>query len=74
VRAPILAWSLADDPIAPDYRVRALHAMFTRTTVEHRHVAPADLGAKSIGHVGFFVAAHKRSLWRDSLDWMRCKR
>ena len=72
-RAPVLAWSIEDDPIAPEHRVRALHALFARTTVEHRHVVPAAVGAKAIGHVGWFVAAFKRTLWRDSLEWMRTK-
>jgi predicted alpha/beta hydrolase len=71
MRAPILAFSVDDDPIAPKRRVQALHAMFTRTTVEQRNVVPRDLGAKAIGHLGFFLAAFKKSLWRDSLDWLR---
>jgi predicted alpha/beta hydrolase len=72
-RAPVLAWSVDDDPIAPEHRVRALHALFARTTVEHRHVVPRAVGVKAIGHVGWFVAAFKRTLWRDSLEWMRTK-
>src|SRR5262249_32236602 len=72
-RAPILAYSGDDDPIAPRALVQKLHAMFTRTTVERRHVVPREVGANAIGHVGFFAAALKKTLWRDSLDWLRSR-
>ncbi|HRC58875.1 MAG TPA: alpha/beta fold hydrolase [Kofleriaceae bacterium] len=69
--APLLAYSFEDDGRAPERCVRALHRYFTGTTVEHRHVTPAEIGSKSIGHVGFFRAQHKATLWKDSLQWLR---
>lgn len=70
-RGPLLAYSFADDVRAPERCVRALHAYFSNATVEHRHVAPTEVGAKQPGHVGFFRAQHKNTLWRASLDWLR---
>jgi predicted alpha/beta hydrolase len=70
-RGPVLAFSFDDDERAPEACVRALHAYFRQAPVEYRHVRPADLGAKGIGHVGFFRSQFKQSLWKDSLDWLR---
>lgn len=33
--------------------------------------APADVGAKSIGHFGFFSERHRGTLWQEALDWLR---
>ena len=68
---PLLAYSFDDDVRAPERCVRALHRYFTGATVEHRHVSPPTIGAKNIGHVGFFRAQHKATLWKESLQWLR---
>jgi predicted alpha/beta hydrolase len=67
---PVRAYSFADDDRAPEKCVRALHAYYEKTKVDHRHVDPKDFGGK-IGHVGFFLAKFKESLWRESLEWLR---
>ncbi len=68
---PIVAYSIADDVRAPRERVHALHALFGKANVEHRHVEPNRVEARSIGHVGFFFAKFQRSLWHESLEWLR---
>ncbi|HEU4410296.1 MAG TPA: alpha/beta fold hydrolase [Polyangiaceae bacterium] len=68
---PVLAYSFEDDERAPEACVRALHGYFKKTEVEFRHVRPAALGVKGIGHVGFFRAQFKHTLWKESLDWLR---
>ena len=70
-RGPIRAYSFADDDRAPERCVRALHELFASAAVEYRHVEP--VGGKSIGHVGFFRSTFKRTLWRESLDWLRAQ-
>jgi predicted alpha/beta hydrolase len=65
------AYSFSDDVRAPERCVRALHAYFTKANVEHKNVDPAALGVKSIGHVGFFFAKFKGTLWQESLAWLR---
>jgi predicted alpha/beta hydrolase len=68
---PLLAYSFGDDERAPERCVRELHGYFKRTRVEFRHVTPASLGAKGVGHVGFFRPQFKHSLWKESLDWLQ---
>ncbi|HEU4536854.1 MAG TPA: alpha/beta fold hydrolase, partial [Polyangiaceae bacterium] len=68
---PVRAYSFEDDERAPEACVRALHKYFKRTEVDFRHVRPAELGVKGIGHVGFFRAQFKHTLWKESLDWLR---
>lgn len=67
---PLRAYDFADDDRAPEICVKALHAYFTKTTVDHRHVDPKEVGHR-VGHVGFFLAKFKESLWRESLEWLR---
>jgi predicted alpha/beta hydrolase len=71
LRAPILAFSFADDHRAPATNVRALHSRFKRSRVTLRDVAPETLGVTAIGHIGFFLSAHRKTLWKESLDWLR---
>jgi predicted alpha/beta hydrolase len=70
IRAPIRAYSFADDRFAPKRAVQALHAAFTEASIEHKHVRPVDIGQKAIGHFNFFRDACRATLWRDSVDWL----
>lgn len=67
---PVRAYSFGDDERAPEKCVRAIHAYFEKTKVDHRHIDPKDVGGR-VGHVGFFIAKFKDSLWRESLEWLR---
>lgn len=67
---PVRAYSFEDDDRAPENCVRAIHAYFEKTKVDHRHVDPKEVGGR-VGHVGFFLAKFKDSLWRESLEWLR---
>ena len=71
VAAPILAYSFEDDPMITRGAVDALHAAYRNARVERRHVTPADLGVKRIGHFGFYAPASDSSLWSSSLEWLR---
>jgi len=74
VRAPVLALSFSDDPIATPAAVEALLASYPNARFERRPIRPAALGVRAIGHHGFFDERHRDSLWRDTLDWIdaRC--
>ena len=74
VRSPLLAWGFGDDPIATPAAVQALLASYPNAQIERRWTAPAQIGARHIGHHGFFAESHRDSLWRDALDWIdaRC--
>ncbi len=70
VRAPILSWGFTDDPIATPATVEALLKFYPRAPIERRWSAPRDVGARRIGHQGFFSERHRDSLWRGVLDWL----
>jgi predicted alpha/beta hydrolase len=70
VRAPLLAWGFSDDPIATPAAVEALLVSYPNAHIERRWTVPAEAGARSIGHHGFFSERHRDSLWRGALDWI----
>jgi predicted alpha/beta hydrolase len=37
---------------------------------QHRRINPADLGEKAIGHLGFFRAKMRDTLWQETADWL----
>jgi predicted alpha/beta hydrolase len=66
----VRAYAIADDPFAPYGAVQALSALYPNTRWETRRVAPGDVGAKSLGHFGFFRERFRDSLWREAADWL----
>lgn len=69
-RAPLLAYSFADDDYAPREAVAALLGHYGSEVREHRHLAPAEVGAEHIGHFGFFRPGVVPSLWAEAARWM----
>jgi len=43
---------------------------FTGTLAEHVDIRPAEAGAATIGHSGFFRPEHRDTLWRDAAEWL----
>jgi predicted alpha/beta hydrolase len=70
VRAPMLALSFSDDFYAPPAAVDWLVRQYSSATVTRRHIAPGDIGAKRIDHVGFFRPAAEETLWRYAATWL----
>lgn len=70
INAPLRAYAITDDPFAPLGAVQALGALYPNARWETRRVAPADVGAKSLGHFGFFRERFRDSLWRETADWL----
>ena len=73
VKAPILSYSFADDPFITRAAVESLNGFYRNAELEHRHVAPAEIGAERIGHFGFFAAGSRDTLWAQSLAWLRAQ-
>lgn len=67
---PILAYSIADDPLAPQQAVEVLLSYYSSASIEHRHIHPPDLGVAPLGHFGFFRDKSQTTLWQDSLKWL----
>lgn len=74
VREPVLNWAFADDPIATPAAVEALLKSYPHARVERRCTAPREIGARRIGHQGFFLERHRDSLWAGVLDWLDARR
>jgi len=73
VKAPILSYSFADDPLITRAAVESLNGFYRNAVLEHRHVTPGEIGAERIGHFGFFTAESRDTLWKQSLAWLRAK-
>jgi predicted alpha/beta hydrolase len=70
-RGAMRALCFSDDPWATRPAVELLCSGFTATKPDILTVAPAELGAKRIGHLGFFRAEHRDTLWRGAAEWMQ---
>lgn len=60
-----------DHAFAPIRSVKALHDMYSDARRELKRINPKSVGAKEIGHFGFFRRKFKETLWADSLLWLR---
>jgi len=70
VRIPIRGYSFEDDEIVTQRAIDHLHTFYRSAAVERRHLAPADVGARKLGHFGFFSERSRDTLWKESLDWL----
>ncbi|MDB5598340.1 MAG: alpha/beta hydrolase family protein [Xanthobacteraceae bacterium] len=70
LRAPLRAVCLADDPWGTPASVDLLCSGFTGTRTERIDIHPRDIGARRIGHFGFFRPEHRDTLWRDAAMWL----
>lgn len=68
---PMLAYSFADDLIAPKKAADALLTRYTQTQLEWRHYAPSELGMNRIGHFGFFRSEYQGIFWIQLLTWLK---
>lgn len=64
------ALSFSDDPWATRPAVEMLCSGFSAIQPEVLTVNPADVGAKRIGHFGFFRPDHRDTLWRGAAEWI----
>lgn len=71
VRIPIRSYSFEDDHIVTRRAIDHLSSFYRAAAVERRHVEPREIGARRIGHFGFFSEKSRDTLWRESLDWLK---
>lgn len=67
---PFLSYSFSDDAYGPKPAVDWLAAQLVNAKVERKHVAPPDVGAKSIGHFGFYRKRQGGALWEPTAEWI----
>lgn len=71
LRQPLLAFSFSDDHYTPPASAEALLSEYPHARITHRQVRPAELGVDEIGHLGFFRASFRDTLWRETADWLK---
>lgn len=64
------AVSITDDGYAPGAAVRALADRYRAARVEVARVRPRDVGARRLGHFGWFHPRHREPLWTDARTWL----
>jgi predicted alpha/beta hydrolase len=72
-RGALRALCVSDDPWATRPAVELLCSGFTSIKPEIITVTPAEVHASRIGHMGFFRAEHRDTLWRGAADWIEAR-
>jgi len=67
VRTPIVALSFTDDEFMSLKNTESLHSFYTNATRTMKRLAPQDVGARRIGHFGFFRHRFAETLWAKHL-------
>lgn len=70
IRVPMLSMSFTDDELMSRRSIDSLHDFYKNAQQERRYIRPQDVGARRIGHFGFFRAQFKNTLWRQALAWL----
>ncbi len=63
VRFPVHAWSMVDDEMMTLAGTEALLALYANAPRAIERIAPQDVGARRIGHFGFFREGFADTLW-----------
>ena len=67
VKTPIVSLSFTDDEFMSAKNTESLHGFYTNARRTMKRIAPQDVGAKGIGHFGFFRHRFAESLWAQHL-------
>lgn len=71
---PLRSVAIADDSYAPVPTVRALYDHYLSAPKDFVVVDPRSVGAKKIGHFGFFRSRFRDTLWADAAGWLAARR
>lgn len=67
---PVLAWSFSDDNYCPKQSADELLQEMPKLKVTRCHLRPSDVGAKAVGHMGFFRDKFRDALWTPTANWI----
>ncbi|HEY0681513.1 MAG TPA: alpha/beta fold hydrolase [Steroidobacter sp.] len=73
VRMPMLSLSFTDDEMMSAEGIKSLHGLYVNAPVEYRRIAPREIGARHIGHFGFFRPQFERTLWPLVAQWLSAR-
>lgn len=64
VKTPIVSLSFEDDEFMSARNIQSIHGFYVGAPRTMKRFAPRDVGARHIGHFGFFRREFEDSLWR----------
>ncbi|MDN3922302.1 alpha/beta hydrolase family protein [Roseateles violae] len=67
---PMLSLAFTDDEFMSRRNTESLHGFYAGARPELRRIAPADIGARRIGHFGFFRKNFEPTLWPQVPAWL----
>jgi predicted alpha/beta hydrolase len=67
VRTPIVSLSFVDDEFMSARNTESIHGFYANAPRTMKRLAPGDVGARRIGHFGFFRADNATRLWAAHL-------
>ena len=67
VRTPIVSLSFQDDEMMSARNTESIHGFYVNAPRRMKRIAPQEIGARRIGHFGFFRREFSDSLWRAHL-------
>lgn len=70
VTTPMLSLSFTDDEYMSARNTAQMHAFYASAPRDMRRIAPQDVGAKRIGHFGFFRQKFSATLWPQVTQWL----
>lgn len=73
VRTPMLSLSFTDDELMSAKGIKSLHGLYANAPVEYRRIAPREIGARHIGHFGFFRPQFEQTLWPLVPQWLSAR-
>lgn len=69
IGTPILALSFTDDEYMSRANTESMLGFYASAPREMRRIAPGDVGARRIGHFGFFRRRNAERLWPQAAAW-----
>jgi predicted alpha/beta hydrolase len=73
-RFPVVALSITDDELMTERGTRVLIDCYENAPRELHRIAPADVGARRIGHFGFFRRQFEATLWARVSELLASRR
>lgn len=70
ITTPILSLSFTDDEYMSARNTADMHAFYASSPRDMRRIAPRDVGARRIGHFGFFRQRFAGTLWPQVSHWL----
>jgi predicted alpha/beta hydrolase len=70
ITMPMLSLSFTDDEMMSAVSTETLHRFYASARIEKQRLAPHDIGARRIGHFGFFRRQFATNLWPLTTKWL----